>query len=178
VTREEAGAESGAERTPRTAAVCGLYCDACSIYIASHEDPKRLAALAAGFGQSEEDTLCDGCRAERRFTYCRTCTMFACAAERGLAFCGECEDYPCEALEEFGRERPHRAEIAENMERIMEIGAEAWMAEVADHYSCPECGTLNSAYDLRCRRCGHDPANAFVEAHRAAIVERLSQSQT
>ena len=28
------------------AAVCGLYCEACSLYIATKEDPARLTALA------------------------------------------------------------------------------------------------------------------------------------
>jgi hypothetical protein len=96
---------------PTLAAVCGLFCEACSIYIAGREDPERLALLAARFGQSEEETYCDGCRAEKRMAYCRSCTMFVCASERGLAFCGECEDYPCADLQTFGSERPHRADI-------------------------------------------------------------------
>ena len=32
---------------PETAAVCGLYCEACSLFIASHEDPERLERIAA-----------------------------------------------------------------------------------------------------------------------------------
>jgi len=171
--------QTGANATsevPTLAAVCGLLCQACTIYIAGHEDPERLARLAAGFEQSTEETYCDGCRAERRMSYCRSCTMFACAAERGLAFCGECVDYPCADLLTFGCERPHRADIHEDLRRIGEIGPEAWMEEARLRYTCPSCGTINSAYDLRCRHCGHDPGNAYVEAHREAIATRLSQS--
>ncbi len=168
---------SGGNRpsAPATAAVCGLYCDACSIFIASHEDPEQLALLASRMGWSIDEAYCDGCRAKRRTPYCRACGLFACAESRGYAFCGECETFPCAELEAFHRERPHRAEIYQSLEQIAEIGAKAWLAEVRNRYTCPSCGTLNSAYDLKCRSCGHEPANAYVAAHREAIVERLQQ---
>jgi Protein of unknown function (DUF3795) len=160
---------------PRMAAVCGLFCEACSIYLAGQEDPERLAHIAARFGQTPEETYCEGCRAERRAVYCRSCALFACAAERGLDFCSECPDYPCAELETFGRERPHRANIFEDLHRIGEIGAEAWMEEARRRYTCPSCGTINSAYDLACRRCGREPANAYVQQHRTAILKRLAE---
>jgi hypothetical protein len=160
---------------PTLAAVCGLFCEACTIYIASQEEPERLALLAARFGQSEEETYCDGCRAEKRIGYCASCVMFNCAAERGLSFCRECEEYPCEDWKAFGRARPHRADIGKDLARIREVGAEAWMAEARQRYTCPACGTINSAYDLTCRTCGHDPGNAYVVEHRDLIVEALSK---
>jgi Protein of unknown function (DUF3795) len=160
---------------PPTAAVCGLFCESCSIYIASHEDAEWLANLADRFGQSVEDTYCDGCRADRRMRYCRSCALCVCAAGRGHSFCNECSDFPCEQLKEFQRELPHRAELWESLDRVAEVGVEAWLAEAKRRYSCPSCGTLNSAYGLKCRSCGHEPANEYVAAHRAAILERLSQ---
>jgi predicted RNA-binding Zn-ribbon protein involved in translation (DUF1610 family) len=167
--------DSGRPAVPTLAAVCGLFCEGCSIFIASQEDPERLALLAARMGWSVEETYCDGCRAKRRTVYCRSCTMFACAAERGLAFCSQCDEYPCEDFRAFGAERPHRADIEKDLARIGEIGAEIWMDEMRRRYACPACGAINSAYDLKCRRCGHEPGNAFVEEHREAIVARLSQ---
>jgi hypothetical protein len=166
---------SETEVPPVAAAVCGLYCAACTIFIGSHEDPERVALFAARQGWSAEEAYCDGCRAERRTPYCRDCTLFACAAQRGHTFCGECSDYPCAELDDFRRERPHRAEIFASLERIREIGAKAWLSEARDRYACPSCQTLNSAYDLKCRKCGHEPANDFVVANRDAIMERLSQ---
>ncbi|MDY0095668.1 MAG: DUF3795 domain-containing protein, partial [Candidatus Vecturithrix sp.] len=50
----------------RLAAVCGLFCPACSLYIATQEDPQRLTRLAERFQLSEEEMHCDGCRAEKR----------------------------------------------------------------------------------------------------------------
>jgi hypothetical protein len=167
--------DEGPAQAPPLGAVCGLFCEACSIYIASREDPDRLALIAAGFGQAREETYCEGCRAGRRALYCRSCKMFACAAEQGLAFCGECSRYPCTEIEAFAREYPHRAHVHEDLRRIRDVGPEAWIEEARRRYACPTCGTINSAYDLSCRRCGREPANAFVEEHREAIVRRLSR---
>ena len=169
------GDASGEEAAPSMASVCGLYCEACTIFIGSHEDPGRLALLASRMGWSAEEAQCDGCRADVRTSYCRDCTFVACATQRGHAFCGECGDYPCADLDAFKRERPHRIEIYENLARIREVGAETWLAEARERYSCPECGTINSAYDLKCRTCGHEPGNAYVAAHGKAIAERLSK---
>ena len=122
-----------------------------------------------------EEAHCDGCRSERRTPYCQACTLFACAEQRGHTFCQECDEYPCPALEEFRRARPHRIEIYDNLDRIADVGAQAWLDEARDRHRCPVCGTINSAYDLTCRTCGHDPGSAYAAAHHQAIVERLRQ---
>lgn len=169
--------ESGAQPSsaPAVAAVCGLPCETCSLYLATHQDPSRLPLLAKRWNMPIEKMYCDGCRADRRSFYCQTCELYTCAAERGHAFCGECSDYPCEKLVDFRSKAPHRLEIYENLERIRNAGAETWLEEVRDRYSCRSCGTLNSAYDLACRNCGHEPSNDFVCAHTKEIRERLSQ---
>jgi hypothetical protein len=48
------------------AAVCGLYCEACSWFIATHDDPERLRRFAAQFHYSEEESKCCGCRSDKR----------------------------------------------------------------------------------------------------------------
>ncbi|MBN1630909.1 MAG: DUF3795 domain-containing protein [Thermoleophilia bacterium] len=162
------------KKTPTTAAVCGLCCDACSVFIGSHEDPKRLEMFAGSMGWKLEESYCDGCRSDRRTPYCQACELYKCAERRGYAFCSECEDYPCAELRAFQEERPHRIELFESLARIGEIGAEAWLAEVKQRYACPSCGTLNSAYDLRCRTCGREPGSAYAEAHWDAILAALT----
>jgi hypothetical protein len=158
---------------PGTAAVCGLCCDVCSIFIAGHEDPQRLALLAGRMGWTTDEAYCDGCRSARLTPYCRDCDLRACAEQRGHAFCNECADYPCAELEDFQREKPHRAELYQNLERISEVGADAWLTETRQRYSCAACGTINSTYDLKCRKCGLEPSCAFVDAHRELIATAL-----
>ncbi len=156
------------------AAVCGLFCQACAIYIASTEDPPRLAALAQRYGTLPEKIRCYGCRSEQRFPFCATCKMSACAAEKGIDFCVQCDEYPCPELEAFQAQatHPHRLELWRSQARIQEAGYEQWYAEQVEFYRCSECGTINSTYDLKCRSCGTSPSCAFVQKHWDAIVNR------
>jgi hypothetical protein len=159
------------------AAVCGLFCPACSAFIATREDPVRAQKIADGWGVPVEEARCDGCRSDRRFVYCRTCRLVTCAAERGLDFCSQCGDYPCAELKEFQAAMPHRIELWENLDRIKEAGWETWYGEMVEHYSCEKCGTLNSAYDLTCRRCGVDPSCEYVARHGDQVRAFLSRKR-
>lgn len=157
----------------KLAAVCGLFCPGCVIYIAAHETPEKREALARARGWAVADMVCEGCRAEVRFSYCQTCTLYACATNRGLDFCGACPDYPCDDLRAFQAERPHRRELWQAQARIQEAGWQQWFAEMAEYYACPQCGTLNAAYLLACRTCGTRPSCGYVAAHQAAILEHV-----
>jgi hypothetical protein len=157
-------------KTDKTlAAVCGLFCEACTLFIATQEDRPRLKALAERFGLSEDEVRCNGCRSDKRTTYCTTCKMFACASRQEIDFCGECVEYPCPDLKQFQSERPHRIELWDNLEQIKIMGCEKWLKTIRQHYTCPQCQTINSAYDPRCRRCGGEPSCSYVAKHQQAI---------
>jgi len=155
------------------AAVCGLYCGACTLFIATKEDPARLKALSERFQLPEETMKCNGCRSDNRGPYCQTCKMVSCAAERGIEFCSECDDYPCNELKQFQSERPHRIELWDDLGRIKEIGYKAWLAEIKENYTCSKCQSLNSAYDIKCRKCGEEPSCRYVAKHKEAIEQVL-----
>ena len=159
----------------KLAAVCGLFCPACTIYIASNEDPERLKRLAAMRNQPIEDLKCEGCRAEVRTGYCKSCSMSACAAEKGIDFCGECSEYPCADIKEFQSTKAHRLELWNSHDRIKEAGFEQWYAEMVELYSCQNCNTINSAYDANCRKCGKSPSNQYNEKHCEEIKERIAK---
>lgn len=164
----------GIDSTPdkSKAAVCGLFCPACSLFIGTSEDPQRLNIMAQTFNQPVEELRCDGCRAERRNKYCSTCHMLKCAAEKGADFCIECSVYPCEELKQFQSILPHRLELWQSQERIGKAGWEQWYSEMIEHYSCTSCSTINSAYDRACRKCGAEPSCGYVRVNREAIVKR------
>jgi hypothetical protein len=155
-------------------AVCGLFCPACGIFIAQRESPENQKRTAENLQIPVKALRCDGCRAEKRFAYCETCKMAACAEEKGLEYCVECAEYPCTTLREFQSAMPHRIELWQAQARIKEVGYEKWFEEMLGHYSCPECGTINSAYHLACRACGATPSCAYVDLHKAEIVSYLS----
>ncbi len=161
------------ESDMKFAAVCGLYCEACRWFISTNEDPERLKRLAAQRNWSEEESKCYGCRSDKRLPYCEKCKMFACAAERGIDFCSECEEYPCNDLKKFQSEMPHRIELWVNLGQIKSVGYKQWLKEIRKNYACPRCQTLNSAYDLKCRKCGEEPSCIYVANHRQTIEQCL-----
>ncbi len=157
----------------KLAGVCGLFCEACTLFIATKEDPARLKGLATRFQLSEEAVKCYGCRSAKRGPYCEKCKLFSCAAEKGIDFCIECEDYPCSDLKQFQFERPHRIELWDDLEQIKTMGYEFWLENIRINYTCPQCQTLNSAYDLKCRKCGLEPSCDFVAKHKLIIEQTL-----
>jgi len=158
------------------AAVCGLFCPGCTLYIGSTEEPERLAGIAGRFGVPVEEARCFGCRSDVRSFYCQNCEIVKCADERGLEFCALCTDYPCRMLQEFQAQRPHRADLFDDGDRIREVGYEMWHEEARKKYTCPKCSVINSAYDLACRKCGNEPGSPFAEKHREwieAVLEAI-----
>lgn len=161
------------EMEKTVAAVCGLYCEACSWFIATTEDRERLRTMAAQRNWSEEEGTCHGCRAGKRLPYCEKCTMSACAEARGIDFCRDCDAYPCDDLRQFQSAMPHRIELWKNLDRIKSAGFRQWLEEVRENYVCPQCGAVNSAYDITCRKCGSEPSCKYVADNRHAIEEFL-----
>jgi hypothetical protein len=160
----------------KKAAVCGLFCPSCTLYIGTQEDPQRLQFLAETFKLPVKEVRCSGCHSESRSFYCRDiCKMAECAAEKGIEFCGSCESYPCQKLKDFQCAMPHRIELWRSLERIRESGPETWYAEMLEHYSCQSCGAINSAYDLKCRKCGNEPGCAYVAEHKDEIIRQLGK---
>ncbi len=64
---------------------------------------------------------------------------------------------------------PHRIELWESLEQIKAIGYEKWIEEAKKDYTCPQCHVINSAYDLKCRKCGIEPSCSYVAKHKPAI---------
>ncbi len=159
----------------RLAAVCGLFCPACQVFIGTKEDPGRLKAMARRLQRPLHELQCNGCRSEKRCFYCKSkCVMAKCAAAKGLDFCGECGEYPCKDLKAFQSAMPHRIELWKSQARIKEVGYEKWYGEMIEHYSCPSCRALNSAYDIACRKCGTTPSCAYVRLHKDKIMKHVS----
>jgi hypothetical protein len=101
---------------------CGVDCQACDAYIATHtgdqELAKRVAARWSGYvGGGHvpiESTICDGCLtgSPRKGGMCAACALRACAIEKNVETCGHCPDDGCATLEEFLRKIPaHREKL-------------------------------------------------------------------
>ena len=157
------------------AAACGLYCAACSWFLATQEAPERLKRLADQQNWPMEESGCYGCRSAKRLPYCGNCKMSACTKKQGIDFCSECAEYPCQDLKQFQSAMPHRIELWSNLARIKSAGWRQWLQEIGENYTCPQCQTVNSTYDRQCRQCGHEPSCRFVANHQQAIEQFLKK---
>ncbi len=99
--------------------------------------------------------------------------MKNCSKQKSISFCSECEEYPCEQIKEFKEQMPHRIELFDSLKYLKENGLEEWVNKMKSNYTCPVCGSMNSAYDIKCRKCGAYPGSEYAERHEEEILNRL-----
>ncbi len=151
------------------AAPCGLYCGACSIYVAGRRgDSKRLEQIARimaeylGRPVDVKDLACDGCLSEVIALQCRDCMLRACAFGKGLTHCAQCSDFPCQRIIDFNNDgMRHHSEVLDNIQRQRVIGIDAWIEEQKERWCCPHCGCAVDWYTSQCPDCATTLAGHF-----------------
>jgi len=151
-----------------TVAYCGLFCEACGVYIATKADDQAdLERIAKRMGTTKEEIRCEGCRSGVLSPHCRECSFRDCATKKGIANCEDCDSFPCAPLVEFQKQAPHRAELFESAAYRGKNGVDAWFAKMQADYACPKCGNVNSPYYGACKKCGENPGNEFIRRNSA-----------
>ncbi len=144
-------------------AVCGLYCGACPMYLATQsKDEEKQKALLKQFSGSPiklkmEDILCDGCIGNGRVaSFCRNCAMRTCPDDKqGVTRCSDCRDFPCSRITEFNNDgMPHHGEVLNNLRKIKEMGIQKWAKYDEERWKCPKCKSPIAWYDSKCPQCG------------------------
>jgi len=144
------------------AAPCGLYCGACSIYVAGKRgDSKRLEQMASGLAQyygralEMKDLACEGCLSEIVALHCRDCAIRYCAIEKGYSHCAQCSVFPCKQINDFNNDGMlHHGEILNNIKRQRDIGIDVWIEEQEERWRCPKCTCTVDWYSDQCPDCG------------------------
>ena len=140
-------------------APCGLYCGACSIYIADRDNnlkfKQSLVKLYQPFTKIPEDISCNGCMSDNQdnlFTFCKTCGIRKCIKKKGFEGCHECEEFPCSRINRFpvpvGKKVIMRA-----IPFWKEHGTEKYVEGEVKRYHCPECGNPLFRGAKRCNKC-------------------------
>ena len=151
-----------------TVAYCGLFCEACGVYIATKADDQvDLERIAKRMRTTKEEIRCEGCRSGVLSPHCRECSFRDCATRKGIANCEDCDSFPCAPLVEFQKQAPHRAELFESAAYRKKNGIDAWFAKMQADYACPKCGNVNSPYYGACKKCGENPGNEFIRRNSA-----------
>jgi len=144
------------------AAVCGLYCGACTLYRARHDkDRKGLETffdnLARRWNVPVEEVTCEGCLSDGPLAvYCRDCRIKQCASEKpGVTRCADCPEFPCDIITRFNNDGvAHHSEVLKNIARQQKIGVYEWLQEEYEKVRCQYCGVSLDWYARNCHRCG------------------------
>lgn len=120
-------------------APCGFPCVLCSAY-------------------QNKKHPCHGCRSSTMQKHCVTCKIRCCDNRSRLSsgFCCECSEFPCGRLKRLDaayRKNYHASPIA-NLNRIRELGAEAFWQGEKERWTCPTCGELTCLHTGACQHCG------------------------
>jgi hypothetical protein len=144
-------------------AVCGVYCGACPMYIAtqSKEEEKQKALLnqfsSGPMTLKMEDILCDGCIGNGSVaSFCRNCAMRLCPNDKqDVVRCSDCQDFPCSRITDFNNDgMPHHGEVLHNLRQIKEMSIQKWAEYDEERWQCPKCKSPMSWYDSKCSECG------------------------
>jgi hypothetical protein len=144
-------------------AVCGLYCGACPMYLATQSnDEQQLLTLLKRFSSGQlklgmEDILCDGCLGNGRVaSFCRSCAIRECPTNKpDVTRCSDCSDFECPRITDFNNDGMlHHAEVLDNLRSIRKLGIGKWAKYEQERWSCPQCSQTVSWYDSQCSACG------------------------
>jgi hypothetical protein len=127
---------------------CGLYCGNCLYYINTKK----------GVGTVQKDgniAFCEGCNSPVNTPHCSHCSIKDCNRSKGLSYCLQCNDYPCSIITEFIEQKDYsyHKDVPEMMERLKEIGPDAWYKEMEERYLCRNCGNHFTYFDGKCLKC-------------------------
>lgn len=152
---------------PRLDAVCGLYCGACDVYLATQRGTQDQ--LATAWGRPTAEVTCHGCRSDVRSIFCAECEIRSCAAGRRVEHCAACPEFPCERLVAFRDSAPHHGSVLRDLRRLKAVGVEAWLTERQERWRCPACSREAGWYDSQCMRCGAPLVACTEEDHSVGL---------
>jgi hypothetical protein len=110
-----------------------------------------------------EQLRCHGCKSAINSVFCADCDIKHCAQDKGAGYCFECSEFPCSRLTSFRHdEHAHHSVVLQNQEAIRSQGADRWLEQQRQRWSCPVCGARFSWYDMECAACG-GPLYSCVE---------------
>lgn len=153
-------------------AACGLYCGACEMYRAVHDNngAKQQALIEAfnarGGKFTVDDLKCDGCLAGGRLSpWCRECNIMRCNIRKpGERICSpDCPDFPCSLLTEFAGSMPHHMEVIDNLRRLEKAGLKKHAEQEEKRWLCPQCQTPMSWYYKTCYKCGAERSKQLYQ---------------
>jgi hypothetical protein len=135
-------------------AYCGLYCGACSYYLATINN--KLPDLSDQLKIPKELLACEGCRSQIVNLYCRICKIKKCCLRKGILLCNQCDEFPCSVLKAFDFDNvSHHTGVIESLIKLSKTGEDNWLINQNEKWSCTNCHIPFYWYDKTCKNCGN-----------------------
>jgi len=127
------------EITVTMLAPCGMNCSVCYVHL------KKKKPCLGCWGQEDSKP-----------EHCRKCQIKTCATEREIDFCSSCLTFPCAIIKRLDKSYRQRygVSLIENALRLKMMGAERYLSEEREKWTCPDCGGIVSLHDRVCSDCG------------------------
>ncbi len=126
-------------------APCGVFCGACPSYPGT-----CLGCSSEEKGQSRKSKW--GCKI-------REC----CYHKEQKEFCSECDEFPCKIHRKKlmdshpgDKKYKYRHEIAENFDKLKELGTGGYLEYQRKRWTCEACGGRITMYHYKCCNCGKE----------------------
>ncbi|MBI9049103.1 MAG: DUF3795 domain-containing protein [Anaerolineaceae bacterium] len=122
-------------------APCGMNCGLCIGYL-------------------REKKPCAGCHGddENKPKHCVVCRIKTCLEMESSTekFCYTCKKFPCARMHQLDKRyrTNYGMSMIENLERIRDVGLEAFVVLEKERWKCPECGAILSVHRKMCIYCG------------------------
>jgi hypothetical protein len=131
-----------AEEMPTTMlAPCGINCRVCYVYLRKKKP-------------------CLGCRGQddAKPEHCRKCKIKDCALGQSIDFCFDCTSFPCVTIKRLDKNYRQRYQVSliANAIRLKTVGAQQYLREEREKWTCAECGGVISLHDHACSECGKE----------------------
>ena len=136
---------------------CGLWCGACSIYIAHKNNnlkfKEKLLPIYKAFAKDLDDIACTGCLSEGTvFPVCQVCAIKKCCKDKKIDGCYQCEEFPCKYIDNFPIPVGKKV-ILRSVPFWRQHGTEKYVEAEMERYHCPECGNQLFRGTKRCNKC-------------------------
>ena len=167
------GQEAGAGNNEYLVSPCGLYCGACSAYIATQRAKEQGTAAKPESGAKKPsmgNMQCDGCLGGGRIApHASSCAIKECAASKSKnRLCSDCPEFPCDRITDFNNDGiPHHGEVLENLRQLKAMGLTEWAKHEEDRWRCSKCRTMLSWYDAECPSCKNSRSDKLFPLRKA-----------
>jgi hypothetical protein len=120
-------------------APCGMNCGVCYVFLRKKKP-------------------CLGCRGQdvSKPEHCRKCRIKDCSIKQGNHFCFECSSFPCATIKRLDKSYRKRYQVSliDNATRLNAVGAQQYLQEEREKWTCVDCAGVISLHDRVCSECG------------------------